>query len=144
MRRATSTRSQRRHAQTQDSSGQLLTNRVDAFEWRLCAQVSPAQALVRWAVRRGCSVIPRTSNFQRVVENFASLQALAIGEGYAAVAGEDAGGAVEGGCMAGACEEKALQSLDHLEPQQRRVLGEGLVGAARSTHLYRSLEELWE
>ena len=86
-----------------------------------CLLCLPAQTLLRWAIARGCSVVPKSSSRARIEENARSLR-LAPREGGRA-------GEVE-----------ALRALDAIEPQQRRMTGETLVGARR---LYASVEEVW-
>jgi diketogulonate reductase-like aldo/keto reductase len=81
---------------------------------------TPAQALLRWGLRRGTSVIPKSVTVQRVAENAHPLQP-----------------------SDPATEAEWLAKLDFM-PQQRRLMGEYLVGRGEARHSYSSVAELWD
>lgn len=98
--------------------------------------LTPAQTLIRWAVARGCSAIPRSSRPERIAENAAALGQRPTGFGK-----------ISSSVLAGSAEtdvpavDEALRGLDGL-PQRRRLRGEALVGRGKKG--FASLEELWE
>ena len=98
--------------------------------------LTPAQTLIRWAVARGCSTIPRSSRPERIAENAAALGRRP--ECFGKISSNFSAGST--GTDVPAVDE-ALSGLDGL-PQRRRLRGEALVGRGKKG--FASLEELWE
>ena len=83
---------------------------------------TPAQLLLRWGLRRGTSVIPKSVRMQRIAENAHAIQPLSSDP---------------------ATEAEWLGRLDSI-PQQRRLTGEYFIGRGEARHNYASLAELWD
>ena len=82
--------------------------------------MTPAQLVLRWNLKRWCSVVPRSTQPQHIAEN--------------------ATVAVTGSNMGSKEEEDMKSCLDSL-PQVRRVSGDGIVGKKSSVE---SVAVLWD
>jgi hypothetical protein len=124
---------------------------------------SPAQALLRWGVMRGCSVIPKSDHPSRIRHNAAALNHAEFscrspefsfhsqpapwpgdlfssghGDGQPALQPE------AGGPGAAGDEVATLAQLNFVASQMRRVRGEAFVTGGKRGARFASLAALWE
>lgn len=99
---------------------------------------SPAQCLVRWALERGCSVLPKSTNAERIRGNLqGAVDWRMTGDEFEARPGR---WVTIGGCQWRLLISAVAQELSSMSHQQRQVDGRFWLDPSGP---YRSLDDLW-